>query len=367
MDVIAQRLQDIWSSIVDLTSRLVIPDWGALIALIPVLIAGLVALFLLVTIRRWATAGPRRMRPARVPPKPPAGVHPPAPSFAPIFAALGAGLTFLGLVLGGWALVLGLAALVLTLLYWLREAMRDYGHVEPSATTLPAVAHEPPPGVHVPGPSFRPILVAGAASVVFFGLVFGGWLLLTGIVLLIGALLGWLRDARREYLYTVEADRTGHLRAGPDPRFPTGSVTVAGLIVVLAVLVQAGILPPSTTSAGSASPGPSGAPGASAAPAPSAAPSVPAGDVTITAKGFAFSPTDASVASGAAFTIAFVNDDAGVPHDIVIHDASGATVFSGEPLTGSAATIYQVPSLPPGTYPFVCSFHANMTGTITVK
>ncbi len=35
----------------------------------------------------------------------PAGIHMPGPSFAPVFAAIGAALLFLGLVLGGWILV----------------------------------------------------------------------------------------------------------------------------------------------------------------------------------------------------------------------------------------------------------------------
>ena len=52
-----------------------------------------------------------------------------------------------------------LVALILALVYWLREGMRDYDHVEQTAVNLPAVISDgPPPGVHMPGPSFRPIL-----------------------------------------------------------------------------------------------------------------------------------------------------------------------------------------------------------------
>ena len=45
----------------------------------------------------------------------------PGPSFAPIFAGVGLFLVMLGLVFGGLTLVLGIIALVLTLLYWLRR------------------------------------------------------------------------------------------------------------------------------------------------------------------------------------------------------------------------------------------------------
>jgi plastocyanin len=366
-------IENAWNGILDLMSRLVMPDWGGLVALIPVALAGVAALFLIWVVRRWMSAGPRRSGPGRVEPRPPAGIHMPGPSLAPLLAAVGAFLAVFGLVLGGWAFWLGVGALVITLFYWLREGVRDYEQVEPEPERLPAVVHEgPPPGVHMPGPSFRPLLVACAATVLFFGLVFGGALLLAGVIVLAGALIGWLRDARREYVATVEADRTGHLDNGPEPSLPTGSIAVAGLIVAVAVAVNAGIIPPTSVAEGGqggASPGASAgaSPGASAAA--SAAPSleIPAADLRVDAKGFAFTPNDLSATAGTAFTIAFVNGDPGVPHDMVIRDGSGAIVFQGEPVTGVAAVVYSVPALPAGTYPFVCSFHANMTGTLTTK
>ena len=106
----------------------------------------------------------------------------PGPSFAPIFAAFGAFLLFLGLVFGGIALILGAIALVLTLLYWLAEGLRIYDHdIAPTATVLPGRHHAgPPPGVHVPGPSWRPIVGALGTALLFLGLVFGEWLLAAG-------------------------------------------------------------------------------------------------------------------------------------------------------------------------------------------
>ena len=75
----------------------------------------------------------------------------------------------LGLVFGGITSVLGVIALVLTLLYWLAEGMRIYDHDIGPTTTVPAVdVHDgPPPGVHMPGPSWRPFLVAFGLFAVF--------------------------------------------------------------------------------------------------------------------------------------------------------------------------------------------------------
>src|SRR5215218_6381382 len=116
-----QLLQDLWNGILDLTKLLVIPDWGALIALLPVFMGAVVVVFFLGRLVRLRRLGPRRRRPGRIKPVTPPGVHMPGPTYAPVFAAIGAALLFLGLVFGGLVLVLGLLALILTLLYWGRE------------------------------------------------------------------------------------------------------------------------------------------------------------------------------------------------------------------------------------------------------
>ena len=72
----------------------------------------------------------------------------------------------------------------------------------------------------MPGPSFRPIIGAIGMTILMFGLVFGGWLLLAGVIALILSLVPWLFDAIGEYRRTVEADRTGHLENGPMPHVP---------------------------------------------------------------------------------------------------------------------------------------------------
>jgi len=124
---------------------------------------------------------------------------------------------------------------------------------------------------------------------------------------------------------------------------------------------------PVASAGGSAAPsaGASAAPG-SAAPG-SAAPSGAAADVTISADNIAFEQSSVSAPAGKAFTIAFDNKDASVPHDVYIKDAGGSQVFAGAIVTGPAQTTYNVPSLAAGSYTFFCSIHSNMTGTMVVQ
>src|SRR6266540_811543 len=118
-------LEQLWNGILELVSQFVIPDWGELVSVaLPLGTVVLVALGLVWTFRRLMTAAPARRGKARIAPKTPAGVHMPGPSLAPIFAAIGTALLFLGLVFGGPVLALGAIALVLTLLYWLAEGLR---------------------------------------------------------------------------------------------------------------------------------------------------------------------------------------------------------------------------------------------------
>ena len=117
-----------------------------------------------------------------------------------------------------------------------------------------------------------------------------------------------------------------------------------------------------------ASASPSGSAGASVGPSGSATASGPAGgSVSIVASGIAFTTTDVTAPAGTPFVISFDNQDAATPHNVAIHDASGAEVFKGEIFNGVATKDYQVPALSAGTYQFVCSVHPTMTGTLTVQ
>ena len=91
---------------------------------------------------------------------------------------------------------------------------------------------------------------------------------------------------------------------------------------------------------------------------------MPAADVTITAANIDFTTKEVTAPADAPFTIAFDNQDT-VPHDVVIKDGGGGTVFQGEIVTGPKAIVYDVPALPAGGYTFVCSIHPNMTGSLS--
>ncbi|HEY2887695.1 MAG TPA: cupredoxin domain-containing protein [Candidatus Limnocylindrales bacterium] len=363
-------MDQIWTSLLGFITQFVSPDWGKLIGLIPLGLFGLVGLYILWLMRKLATLGPSERGGRPVAGTPPAGVHMPGPSFAPVFAAVGVALVVFGLVFRGAITALGLVALVLALIYWLREGMRDYDHVELTAVSVPAVIHDgPPPGVHMPGPSFRPILGGLSMMVIMFGLVFGLPLLAAGVVMLVTTLLGWLHDARTEYGLVVEADQTGHPRNAPAPGYPTNTLTFFGVLVIAALLVNYGIIPPADANAGAAtaSSGPT-ASGAAGAPG-GAVPSGPAADVTIVAQNIQYTTTTATAPAGKPFTIAFDNQDAGTPHNVSIHTggAGGQQDFLGKIVTGPIVEIYDVPALAAGSYTYVCSVHANMTGTLTVK
>jgi plastocyanin len=367
--------EQFWNGILELTAKFVIPDWGSVIAMLPVVILALSVLVLAILFWKLARAPKPGRGKRRVTPIAPPGVHMPGPSWSPVFAAVGTFLLFLGLVFGGPILVLGAIGLALTLLYWLVESLRIYEHdVGATAPPLPVAAHDgPPPGVHMPGPSFLPFLGAIGMAMLFLGLVFGEWLLAVGLIAFVLSIVGWMTAARKEYVKTVEADSTGHLEALPDPRTPRA--LLAGLAILLAagLVVQAGWLPPREASGagasgappGSGAPPASGEPGASGAPPPSG----PAADVTITAQGVAFVEKTITAPADKPFTIAFVNDDQGTPHNVALHEGSptGREAFKGEIFPGVATKVYEVPPLPAGTYGFVCTVHPNMTGTATLQ
>jgi plastocyanin len=89
--------------------------------------------------------------------------------------------------------------------------------------------------------------------------------------------------------------------------------------------------------------------------------------VTITASGIAFTTAEVAAPANVGFTLRFDNQDAGIPHDVQVKDDAGQVVFKTDIITGVEAREYQVPALDPGVYPFVCSVHPNMTGTLNVE
>jgi plastocyanin len=359
-----ELLQNIWNGILDFTKLLVIPDWGSLIALLPVFMGVVVIVFFLGRVAQYRRLGPKRRRPGRITPVTPPGVHMPGPTLAPFFAAFATFLLFMGLVFNGLILVVGLVALVLSLLYWGREGMADYDHVAGDEPQILAVVHPgPPPGVHMPGPSFRPILSSLGVAVLFAGLVYGGWVLAVGVIFTIAGLLGWLVDARKEYRQVLRADETGHLENEPPPAWPRTLLSVFAVLIVAAIALNAGWFPPRTASGDSTgaggSPAPSGGPAGSGGPGP--------GALSITASGIKFDVSTLAAPADKPFTIHFDNKDAGTPHDVDILDASGAKVVDDKDFPGPGTRDYAIPALKAGTYKFECSIHpALMNGQLTV-
>ena len=396
-----------WDSILDFVNKLVSPDWGALVALIPLAVAALVLGYLGWVARRALTAPPTRTRPLPAAPVP-AHVHMPGPSIAPFLAAAGFACFFLALLFvhvgprvdpatkqpiadstswtiapfGLLAIAIGLVALLSGLLYWGRESSREYDALAGSVA-VPAVRKAPPPGVHVPGPSFRPFVLAVAMAVMVLGGVLNVTVFLGGLLMLVIALLGWLRDARAEYGQAVRADATGHLENIPAPRYPVGTLLLFAAIFAASVLIATGIVPPKdngATVAASAKP-PAAAAAGAGTPSPAAYAGVPAASpgaspaaggsvsLALTAQGVAYDKTDLAAPANTPLQIVFTNNDAGIPHNVSIHAGSptGQEVFKGEIFAGTDSRTYAVSALPAGTYAFVCSVHPNMTGTLTVK
>jgi plastocyanin len=370
-------LEQIWNSFLELTTQFVTPDWGRLIFLMPVGLVILVLAILLRTVMGLARAPKARRGKQRIAPRTPAGIHMPGPSFAPAFAAVGMFLLFLGLVFGGPILILGAIALVLTLVYWLVEGVRLYDRdIGPTIPEVPAVIHDgPPPGVHMPGPSWRPFLGAFGMFTLFLGLVFGGLLLAVGVIALVSTLIGWLSDAVKEFRKTVEADTTGHLENPPTSGTPSRLFGTLIVLIVGAALLQSGVLGTGAANGGvGGSPAPSGAPaggpvaGSPGAPASGGpAPSGPTADVHIEAKNVAFVEGSFTAPAAKPFTIAFANEDPGTPHNIELKDASGGVAFKGAVFNGVDTKIYDVPALPAGAYTYLCIVHPTMTGTATLQ
>lgn len=100
---------------------------------------------------------------------------------------------------------------------------------------------------------------------------------------------------------------------------------------------------------------------------PSAEPSGSTADVFISAVNIAFDQTEVTAPADREFTIEFANNDAGVPHNVEIKDDAGASLFLGDIFNGVETRVYEVPALAAGAYPFICTVHPTMVGTLTAS
>ena len=105
---------------------------------------------------------------------------------------------------------------------------------------------------------------------------------------------------------------------------------------------------------------------ANASPPPPGSGGPPEATLDLSAAELSFSTNALEAPAGKPFAIKFNNTAAGVQHDVAILGDSGL-LFDGENVTGPKEIVYQVPSVEPGSYQFLCTIHPQMTGTLTVQ
>ncbi len=95
------------------------------------------------------------------------------------------------------------------------------------------------------------------------------------------------------------------------------------------------------------------------------------GSYAIVAIGVKFDLTTLTVDAGKYFQIVFDNQDAGIPHNVAIHEGSatavGKELWQGALFPGIATQTYTVPAFAAGSYSFICTVHPNMVGDLVVK
>ena len=406
---------DLISQFFQFLQQLILPNWSDLIALLPWTLVAIVLFSLLGLAYAWLrTMARTRSRVPRRPAAgaPPPGIHLPGPSRWPFVAPIGAALLLFSFALppkdaagnatSPFNLQLFAVGLVVTLVAiggWLWDAMREWRTTaEPTvahAAALPAGANaslpvganaavalvpaqsaalqrrrafqvaeqleppepvyvEPPPGVHMPGPSPWPFFAPIGVTVMLYGIIFSSVLIVGGLILTIIAITGWYLDAGHEYFSTESAGHAVPKTRDPYKAWPRRLVPIYGAVIAISVAITLAPLglnylnsltPPKST------------------PTPLTVPTAP----QIAAKGIAFDTKTLVVPAGQAFDLTFNNNDAGVPHNVQIDDSSQKTtiLFDGDVVTGVASVAYHVPALPPGTYYFECKVHPNMNGTVT--
>lgn len=391
-----------------LLEQLILPNWPDLIELLPWVLIALMVMALISIALVWRRTSKRNR--SRVPRRlaggaPPPGVHMPGPSIWPFVAPIGAAILLFAFVLpptdaAGKAtapfnfelLMLGLIVTLVAIGGWLYQAMHEWratdkpvtahsvsGPMLPStmnaAVALPAggtslerraaaasalaagpIAFsypEPPPGVHMPGPSPWPFFAPLGMVVTLYGAIFSSVLIVGGIILLLIAMTGWYLEAGHEYRTTEEFGHAVPATRDPQKVWPRRLVPVYGTVIAISFAIT--LVPTGLSFLNSLTP-------AKSTPTPITVPAQP----VIEAKSIAFNLKTLVVPAGRPFQLVFDNNDAGVPHNVQIDDspARASTLFDGAVETGVISVTYDVPALPPGTYYFLCKVHPNMNGTV---
>ena len=154
-------------------------------------------------------------------------------------------------------------------------------------------------------------------------------------------------------------------RRGPGARGVrrVAAVTLIGMALTLAACSSGGSASPSGSSTTSTTQAAS-ATTSTTAPTPTTTTTAsggaaPAGTTAITIKNFAFSPSTVTVAPGASVTV--TNKDQ-VAHTITAVDGK----FDTGDIQPGASKTFTAPNTA-GSYPYICSIHQYMMGTLTVS
>lgn len=124
----------------------------------------------------------------------------------------------------------------------------------------------------------------------------------------------------------------------------------SGLLAYLAALVCLGLVLAGCGSGGTTAPTTTNAPAGGGEPAAN----------TIVVSNFAFSPATLTVSAGATVTVR--NDDS-TAHTVT---ADGAKVFDTGDVDPGATSTFKAPAKP-GSYPYICTLHPFMEGTLKVS
>jgi plastocyanin len=138
-------------------------------------------------------------------------------------------------------------------------------------------------------------------------------------------------------------------------------------MLAAAFVIQIGWIPPASGEEASPAPGASGAPVEPGGPGEPGTSPVAGAKPTVHAKDVQFVDQTFQAPANKEFELDFVNEDAGIPHNIEIKDGGGNVIFKGDIVTGVKTATYKVPALQPGQYPYLCTVHPTMTGTATVQ
>ncbi|MFJ9682073.1 cupredoxin domain-containing protein [Streptomyces sp. NPDC101194] len=129
-------------------------------------------------------------------------------------------------------------------------------------------------------------------------------------------------------------------------------------VVVAATIICATPLTGCSNGGGSSTPS-SAAPSVARSAAPPRSAS-PVGKVLITIKDFTFEPALLTVAPGALITV--VNEDA-APHNVT---ATGSAAFGTGDVAPGRTVTFTAPAKA-GTYPYICTIHPYMKGSLVVR